>query len=312
MNDAPTEFVQHRLDNGPRVAIAEDHLASPVAVNRTAPRTIRPGPVAAVLAVVLLLAASGTAAETTAAVTQLAATASATALSVSGQATYASDEAVVVVDDAVGDSAAPVPATDIDSASITATTPQDLEFAITLADPLPVDSTVPGVTYIWAFEVSTRSVTLTAGTSTDDGEMTFAWQNCHGSGGDCSGGNLDGEYAGGVLTWFAPTSVIGVAGGSQLTSFGRRAGIFATPLGSRATAFDSADPVPYVVPRATVQLGVAPAGTAADDVVLDTVVTAGADGSFNATLPLAEGDGGVVAARACFDATCGAVTSVDY
>jgi hypothetical protein len=257
-------------------------------------------------------------------VESITATAGATSIALTGTATFV-DTAVVFAEDAAGDTSLKGLGTDLVKATIARPNPakSELEFSIDIADEAQGIFTIPEVihySYFFAVGPDAASQWLLMGQRTSQGQSTGSTEpvlNLHqfNADGTCcaSKGALAGSMSGGKVRWVLPMSRIQAKAGSVLEPHPSRAiQIQIGASGSQRRNDNQPDQMysetTYVVPGATVQLGIAPAGTPEAQVPLsvNAGVTA-ATGAFSGQLPMPATAGTyVVVAKACYgDGNCG-------
>lgn len=241
-------------------------------------------------------------------------------VAVTGQATLV-DVPVVVGKDKSG-GASPVPIGD-DLTSATISRPHafgdTLTFSVGIANPPPSLDGIPElITYAWAFLIwspgdGLKTFDLQAYRSSqwhtpDSTEPVFMLYRGFGPADGDEIGPVSGSMAGGVVEWHVPISAIGAQPGSVIVRSLLQANI--TFAGAECCTLDSIDPLttkPYTVPGPSVRLGIAPAGTAPEDVPLTVDAALAADGTFTGALPAPTTPGAyTVVTQACYGTTsCG-------
>lgn len=274
---------------------------------------------AACVSAVLVAPAGGVAAEEGAAtrVDTLAATASASAVQVSGTATFV-DVPAEIAFDSTGDSLEP--GTGADVAGGTLSRPagtNNLVFTLQVADQPPVVNGTPGILYLWpvAADGTDTGLFLMAGRmglGTTDPSFVLG-RNDGDSFSDVA--TLQGRMEEGVVEWTVPMSRIGARPDGGFVGQG---GLNNTPVGTIngwpslfwcCFILDGFVVDDYQIPVAAVELGIAPAGTPPDAVPLTETGTVDAKtGSFTGSLDTSALSPGeyVVVAEACYGAgNCG-------
>lgn len=279
------------------------------------------------LALVVAAAAPAGAAEQTS-VNGLSATASGTAVSVQGSATLGGQDPIVVGEDPPGDNAggaATAPfGLDFTGFSISQPDPTkgNLLFTIGLAE-LTGGGIPEGIQYNWDIMVdggadfggsnwslkTMRSRAITTGNLDPDAAIFDCQPNEQTGGFTCSQvQTIPVEYdsSASEIRMTVPVAAIGAQPGSMIEAWGRATNpLWIGPsAGGQLTftnVFDTGSHDPYVVPRATVRLGIAPAGQPIDHTVNGTLAP---DGSFSGELT-APGPGTYdVGAQVCFGSNC--------
>lgn len=250
-------------------------------------------------------------------VDSLEATASGTEVHVAGSATFVDIPAEVVLDPS-GDSLQPGTGADVAGGTISRPVgSKNLVFTLELADQPPAVNGTPGILYLWpvASDANDGGLFLMAGrmgTVSTDPSFELG-QNDSDSFSTIT--SLQGRMEDGVVEWTVPMSMIGAKPGGGTVSQG---GLNDTPVGTIngwpslfwcCVIIDSFSADDYTIPVATVELGIAPAGTPVDQVPLTTAADVDpATGEFSGAIDastLPAGDH-VVVARACYGAaSCG-------
>jgi len=287
--------------------------------------SVRAGMAAATAATLLAGVAATAAQDPVSTVSSLAVTSSATGIKVSGNAALAALEAVTVAEDPSGDS--PLPGTDIVGGSITALGGGVTRFTMEIANMGPGGVTPPAVLHhSWDLsvvngdkrtEVALKAINGGAviGGSLGGGSPeapSFAVQNCapdpQTGSNTCTSTYIDGAYSAAGVSFDVPNTLIGLQSGSRVIS--GENGLY-TNVGasdviwlSGPNGTEGVQHAEYVVPAGDVKIGLAPAGTAVDDVALTT--TAPVKGkAYAATLPKPAAGSYVVVAQACHGGVCG-------
>lgn len=258
-------------------------------------------------------------------------------LTVTGKGVF-TGTATEVGTDPTGDGT--LPGTDLVSATITQVSQSQLRFELGVADlPPGIGGTPEVVNYNWPLQVVRGSlvseVSLQAWRSSTAADLLcgviFA---CPGQepGGNprftvntcapdpntgqnlCSAVGVDGEFTEDGLAWILPAGAVNAGPGAVL----HPAGSIAASYGGSGLTWNTAgtggdtmfsDSFTYASP--TVQVGVASADTAPEDVALTTAATVTqSNGNFTASLPRPDAGSHVVAARACLGDSCGAASEL--
>lgn len=245
-------------------------------------------------------------------------------IAVTGQATFV-DIPVIVGEDATDDAIPPAAPLGHDLTTATISRPDPfadtLRFAIDVANQPPEINGVPEfVVYKWDFTVAVggteRAITLRAWRSNQQDSLGradpyFEIQIVSNL------GVLTGSMGDGIVAWNVPFNV-GAAGqigqvGTVITSTGITVMASASGVRELVVLDDMVTDIDYTVPGPGVRIGVAPAGTAPEDVPLTVAGTVSSSGAFSGRLPLPSTPGEyVVVAQACHGAaSCGiGITSI--
>jgi hypothetical protein len=295
-------------------------------------RTVRAGLAAATSAALLAGVAVAAAEEPPAAAstaTITSAVSQASGLRVTGSAALAALEAVDVAEDAAGDSR--VPGTDIVGGTIQALGGGKTRFTMEIANMGPGGVTAPGVLHhSWDLSVVTGTngsdvtlkainggaVTYSALEGAGPETPSFAVQNCapdpQTGQSTCTSTYITGAYSDAGVAFDVPNTLIGLQTGSvvfagengMFSNFGASDVIWLSgPTGTEAVSH--AD---YDVPAGDVRIGVAPAGTPLEEVVLTSTVPVKGT-AYSVTLPKPAPGDYVVVVQACHGGTCGPLTS---
>ena len=285
----------------------------------------RAGMAVATAATLLAGVAATAAQDTGSTVTGLAVANQAGGLKVSGTAALAALEAVTIAEDPSGDSQ--LPGTDIVGGSITALGGGVTRFTMDIANMGPGGATVPAVVHhSWDLSVANgdkvTDVALKAinggaviAGSLDGGSPeapSFAVQNCapdpQTGSNTCTSTYVEGAYTVEGVSFDVPNTLIGLQSGSKIfsgengmyTNFGASDVIWLSgPNGTEGVQHAE-----YVAPAGDVKIGIAPAGTAVDDVALTTTVPVKGK-AYTATLAKPTAGSYVVVAQACHGGVCG-------
>ncbi len=284
------------------------------------------------LAVLLASAGASGAADGTSTATlgALTSTASTSVVKVVGTADLQALPAVEVGKDAAGDSRAP--GTDLVGASITQLGGGVSAFDLKIANMAPTVGSLPAVLHHnWDFEVVNGS-TVTAlalkainrgaviASALEGGSVdaaSFALQTCTADEqtgqNTCTSEYIDGSYSDTGVRFLVDNARIGLVGGSSVVpgENGINVSVGASDViwFTNGSGGDTMAASKYVAPQAVVELGIAPAGTPVEDVVLSTVAPVKGK-AFTANLPKGTpGETAVVVARACHDGLCGPLAS---
>lgn len=290
-------------------------------------RSMRAGMAAATAATLLAGVAAATAEEAPAStVSTLATAVSSTGLKVSGNALLAPLAGTVVAQDAAGDSR--LPGTDIVGGTITAAGAGVTRFTMAIGNMGPGATSLPAVMHhTWGFAVvngdraaefslqalnggAVQATVLEGATPADD---VFQLVTCPPDDNTaCTSTPLTGAITDQGVSFDVPNTAVGIATGSLITSAGNglQTNLAASdlawlngPIGTEAVA-----PEDLAVPAGDVKVGVAPAGTAVEDVALTT--TAPVKGkAYTVTLPRPAAGQHVVVVQACHGGVCGPRTS---
>ncbi len=250
---------------------------------------------------------------------------------------------VQVGTDASGDAQPSISGTDVVAATISRPDPLggDFHFSLKVAD-MPAGGPTAGVDYIWCVQI------LPLGSDTvpaqynhvrlhafrkHDGALGFKAaeaSSCsaivpipQGSGiVSADSAAITGSVAADVVTFHVPIQkVSGLRPGAIVRAYqfsntlqsgtgqiGSSFGLFGVEW---AGALDTISVSPYVVPGATVRVGVAPAGTPADQVSLTDSATVLSDSTFRASIPASGiAADSIVVAKACYgEGNCGYATT---
>lgn len=248
---------------------------------------------------------------------------------ISGQATFV-DVPVVVAEDGTDDASRAPIGDDLTTLLISRPDPFDptVTFTLGVANEPPV-GLPEALVYSWTFRVRTAggpstTYELSAKRAVQvDGPRigpVFKLHACDAQWPCPVIDILTGTMANGVVEWDVPLTAIGAQVGSVIN--GSQAKVifvseYRTPVRSGRVLFDQtpASEVGYTVPGPSVRVGIAPAGTAPENVALTVDGSLDNDGTFTGQLaaPSVPGDY-VVAAKACHPAdSCGlATTTVTY
>jgi hypothetical protein len=287
----------------------------------------------AVSTVILLVASSASAAGTT--IESFGATVGATTINVSGSASFVDEPFLAAVDGTDPANHGKLPATDLTSATISRPQPaaNSLRLNIGVGNLPPAAAGVPVVLYyIWNIMVTppsgdareflilaNRASSADAGNTDPDFKLWTCVTDPTTGTGDCTeAAALTGAFTETGIDINLPTNVIGAVPGSTISAGGDNISVITgggAPGVGEAYGGVFLDQITviedYVVPGPTVQVGVAPAGTAAADVTLSKAGTFKTDGTFTATVPRPEAGSHVVAARVCYTAADCVLTSTD-
>lgn len=241
-------------------------------------------------------------------------------VAVSGHATFV-DVPVTIGQDPSGD-ASPAPIGD-DLTSATISRPDAfgdlLTFRLDIANPPPTVDGIPEfLTYAWMFAIRSpggepKVFDLQAyRTSQWDApggvDPVFVLYRCPKPWTCSKIGTLGGAMAGGVVEWNVPLAAIGALPGSVIGPSIVQANVSVSGLAELVVLDQGpANTKDYTVPAASVRLGIAPAGTAPQDVPLTVHGTPAEDGTFTGEVPAPATPGAyTVVARACYGpASCG-------
>ncbi len=285
---------------------------------------------AAALATTTLLLAIPTAGQATPGaathVDSVTATAGSSTIAVSGTATFV-DVPVTVGEDGSGDAAVPGIGADLTTAKIERPVgTNQLKFTLGIADQPPAAFGVPNIVYNWGVSADGEDLGLTLGASRIWGGtapspnptfklLSLADQMFS------EVANLSGVMAGGIVQWTASLSQVKAVNGGILSvgaqGIEATAGVGGTVFFNGGLGGDTGFAEDYTVPFASVKLGIATAGTPAEEVPL-TVALSGATnpnpttGAFSGALPkpLAGSGTHIVVAQACYSPTvCGTAST---
>lgn len=257
------------------------------------------------------------------------ATAGSSVVNVSGNASF-TDTPFIVMEDGVGDVPVPGIGTDINVATIARPVGlNNLIFKWTIADQLPSPLVAdPAAAFLWPFSINGAEklpwpVFLMAGRAggfpspSANAGFSLMQNNTDAGGFEPVGGALSGTFANGEVSWTMPMSRAGLVTGDTIgTGSGSPSG---TMLGVHQVVYgiltlDDFFAEDYVVPGATVKLGIATAGTPENEVAL--TVNAGSvnatTGAFSGSLPKPPAGSGlhIVVAQACYAAdVCGTAST---
>lgn len=288
-------------------------------------RTARAGLAAATVATLLAgVAVAGAEEDPASAATITSVQSLSSGLRVTGSAALAALAPVTVAEDAAGDS--PLPGTDIVGGEITALGGGVTRFSMLIDNMGPGGASLPGVIHhSWDLsvvngekvtDVTLKGINRGAVLASAEGgsldQASFAVQTCSADASTgqntCTSTYVTGAFTDAGVDIDVPNTLIGLQSGSLVlpgenamyTNIGFSDALwFSGPNGT-----ESVTHADYVAPVGEVKLGVAPAGTPVEDVVLDSsAVVKGT--AWTTTLAKPEPGDYVVVAQACHAGVCG-------